>query len=206
MALSPLDTLINSNYETDQVAKILTGAWTAPDNEGLVSVAHGLDFTPLVGGYWSLTSDFKTSRQFSDAIILPGDSRARYTELYADGTNLYFGTDGEESETRYYRVWAMYPSGLTNVSPILANFLPETLTSKYNYMKLFRRGHVSAGETFAIHHGFGYIPLIRIWSKHASSTVWQLGDPYENVAVDEQDVSFSGGNVDYEYRIYYNAA
>ena len=167
MAINPKDFLLNTDYEMDKVILVKTGNFT-----DVIEFQHGLSFTPLIFGIWSLDSNFTSANQLGPTFggteppgsyspplgvtVRTSDTRVR---LAAIG-------DGESSATIYYRLYAMAPTesnaDIPATSGLANTFMVNT---DYNYRKLKATGEfTSGGQSYT--HNLGYIPQVMAWIKY----------------------------------------
>lgn len=174
--------LANSDYPFDKVVYLKTGSYTVPNNTmgETVTIPHGLPFTPLIGGNWSLMSSFTVAYEYSSG---PFPSSAlgylfdTITNVYADATNIYVSADNlnASAKTIYYRIFGFQPSTDESDVPGIASQGDSFLfNSGYNYTKLYLSGYVDTPATsgssvnVAVLHDLGYIPQISAWVSNST--------------------------------------
>lgn len=160
---------IDTDYPLDKVIYLKSGSGAIASG-GTITIPHGLPFTPLVGWYWSLTSDFSIAYEDNVGPFPSGNIGFFFTlqvAINADATNIYLQGNGTlGSTTIYYRIYAFEPDdsnvSLTATSNSADNF---SLSTDYNYTKLLTTAHFSlaAGATTTIPHNLGYIPQVSGW-------------------------------------------
>lgn len=163
--------LVDSSYETPWIIwanesqhTISRGDW------GVYEIPHGLPFTPLIFGEWSLDANFSTSYDASD--MTPNYAGAGQPELAficsADATNLYLDiTNNRTTSTTFYvRMMGFAPPEYAGeITPVEypGNF---RFNSQRRYQKLYMAGRVAGGGTSGstITHNLGYLPQARVWT------------------------------------------
>jgi hypothetical protein len=170
--------LQNTDYPADQVVYLTSGSYVIPGTStgNIQTIPHGLPFIPLVGGNFSLTSDFSLTYEYSTGpLTSPINPNAVYdvvANVYADATNVYVSADTPSvgSKTIYYRIYGFQPSTNTSSLTNIANqgdvFVLQT---DYNLTKLYLNDTVQLPDTSGaaaqvnIYHGLGYIPQAQVW-------------------------------------------
>ena len=166
--VDPTDFLLNTDYEIDKIIMVKTGSFVHT-----TEFPHGLSFTPLIFGVWSLDPNFTsgntigylpsegvipglytppigvTARAFSDKVLLETNKGENYT-----------------TTTVYYRIYAFPPNDAIN-APTTSKLAKEfMLNTDYNYRKLKATGEFTQ-ENESFTHGLGYIPQVMAWVKYA---------------------------------------
>lgn len=228
MAVDPRDFRFNSDYVTDYVAFATSGSFQVTlSSYGTASktITHSLPFTPLPGGYWSLSSTFTTAYGFGANVYPAPNSSEPSVIVRSTSSGLILSVvapyiaSGTRTYTIYYRLYCLDPgSSAHNYTPSTTepgNFMVDT---DYNYMKLYQAGEFimsSAESAFVVSHNFGYVPCIDCWADLGSGiepiVQIQLGTVHSNVltpAVEVSTTTFKINPVDATifYRIYYDEA
>lgn len=175
----PRNFLLNTDYPLDKVVYMdsgemnLTGGGGAGDS---LVFAHGLTFTPLLMGSWSLDSDFSTSKEF----FLPtyeDTINGIYALAFSGDTNITINAIkySAGADVLYWRLYAFMPpsveSGAAATSSSADNFI---LNTDYNYTKLYLNEYYdcSSGNQ-TITHNFGYRPQVEAWRADDPSIVFK---------------------------------
>ncbi len=204
---SPRNFLLSTDYPTDLIAFLKSGSVTVPPWDG-VSIAHGLNFTPLCMGSFSLSSSFSSSRDFGIALYSPDLS----LELYSNSTHIKIESTHWEDVHIHYRILGFAPSDYTGeVSPPATN-TPWALNTDFNYMKIHKKGILhNVSSTQVVHHGLGYKPMVLAWRENANGTyreyIADTDGTYKEINITDTEVRFkSGGNTipKIHYRIYHD--
>lgn len=182
--------LANSDYPFDKVIYANSGSKLVAGNtmDDLVTIPHGLPFTPLIGGNWSLVSDFSVSYDFF-AGVFPSTSLGfifdQTVDCYADATNIYIESDNlnVSSKTISYRIIAFEPSTSTaeiaGITSLSDTFIQN---SGYNNLKLLTASTVSlpattgTAATVPVPHNLGYRPQVLAWAT-GNSWLYPLSAP-----------------------------
>ncbi len=161
--------IYNSNFKTPYI--IYKREFSVPCRAGDIartSFEHGLPFTPLLIGQWSLNSDFLPSYDLS--LSTPNFSQLRperVCNIGADESRVYFDLadnlyDGDV--VFYFRIMAFAPpefeGDISEIYQDSGNFISD---SRLNYPKVWKFEKV--GASAEIEHNFGYIPQVKVWSK-----------------------------------------
>lgn len=170
--------LQNSDYPFDKVVYVGGGDYMVnASSNGTATLAHGLPFTPLVSGNWSLTSDFSVTYEYGSGVFPssnPGYVFDTSTNIYADGTNIYFSTDNVSASQIhvYVRAFALQPTTDDSaITPLSGAGSAYRLNTTYNNSKLFTSGYVDlpdgggSGTTYQITHPLGYVPQVMGWTE-----------------------------------------
>lgn len=168
--------LVHSDYPVDKIAYKVSGSFTlsASTTGQIHSVAHGLDFTPLTSGNWSLNSDFSTAYEFSVGTFPsgnPGYLFQRTCNVFAGDTNIYISADNLSTQTTlYYRVFCFAPPGETSsVNYVQYSSDNYVFNTDYNLPKLYKFEAVtlpatpSAPYNYSVEHALGYTPQVMGW-------------------------------------------
>lgn len=170
------DFLATSDYPLDKVCYLHSA--TVNFGSGTdYTVAHGLPFTPLIRAVWSLTSSFTTAYQVGDGPVSSSPSTPFSPQLvsaYADSTNavLSFGMPGTTTQV-YVRIYALMPGGdSSEVSHTASSADDFTLSTDYNYTKLYMEGETASSSTPSsteiVTHSLGYYPQVEVWFEKSS--------------------------------------
>jgi hypothetical protein len=143
---------------------------------GSENIAHGLPFIPLVGGYWSLTSDFSVNYEFGNGTFPSGSLGDLFQRsignISATSSNIKMDWSNiSTSVTVYYRIYAFEPSGSSaTLSPIASQGDDFILNTDYNYLKLYDADSASPGTatTYTVTHDLGYIPQVLAWYEYTA--------------------------------------
>lgn len=185
MAVDARNFLLNTDYPIDKIVYLTSGSMTL---DGLPhTIAHGLPFIPLVGGYWSFSSSFDTTYDFYSGDFPSGNPSflfAHEVQISSDATNITLNTTDiiGDSPTFYYRIYALAPSTMTSsLNPVLtASADAFILNTDYNYMKLYINETYTMGTaaTYTVTHSLGYKPRIAGWYEFFGSTepILRAGD------------------------------
>ena len=108
---------LSTDFPVDKVVFLESGQFTVPASSSgyIYSIPHGLPFIPLMGGGWSLNSDFSTQYNYSSGTTpstVPGALFAQQVNIFADATNVYFHANNTAGTSKviYFRVMAFQPS------------------------------------------------------------------------------------------------
>ena len=199
--------LLNTDYPLDKIIYMTSGSFTVPSGGGLgasQSVAHGLDFVPLMCGNWSNDSDFSSTKEM--AIYEYGDLDGMQAYCYADGTNVTVSSInyGSSDKTIYYRVYGFMPSNVNDTAPSTSSASDDfVLNTDYNYTKLLAEEyHDASSGNVTITHSLGYRPQVIAWRADDPTFVFQ-----ENVAgyvnITTSNIVLTGGSGEkYHIRVY----
>lgn len=232
---NPNNFITDSDYKLDMVAKVISGSFTFKleygTNNGFYKVAHGLGFTPLVSGFWSLDPNFAPAYAFGYDYYDMNDETGANTfgiwSVGADDQYIWFQPINDVAyKTYYFKVYCLIPSYLTNkiANPSLGGFKNYIFNSDLAYLKLAFDGQVyipsaagqQTGNTVTVSHNLGYLPFVRSWwnnPTHAYAPgVYWLNNSRASIAnvVDSNTVKFSnfgyGSAINVIYRIYADEA
>lgn len=219
----------DTDYPFDKAILEATGSYTiaASSSDTRLTLPHGLPFTPLMGGNWSLSADFSTTYEFSTGTFpstVPGQVFETIANTFADSSNVYISADNTSStsKTIYYRVYGFQPSTDTSSVASIANagdvFI---LNTDYNNTKLYLADITQLPDTTAainatevdVVHNLGYIPQVLAWVEANGFTFptpcSHSLSSQTNVAVGTAGIAFliPAGNVTQRahYRIYVDA-
>lgn len=229
---NPNNFITDSDYKLDIVAKVISGSFTFrvdyDTNNGFYKIAHGLGFTPLMSGFWSLSSNFQPAYAFGYDHYNPEDDTGADSfgiwAIGADSQYIWFQPINEvANKTYYFKAYCLVPSYLTNriADPALGGFKNFIFNSDLAYLKLYKDGQIDipssqgqpSGNSITVTHNLGYLPFVRSWSSAPSHPgVYWLNNAHSaiNNAVSVNDVVFSNygysGAVNVAYRIYADEA
>lgn len=168
--------LINSDYPVDKV--ILLRSYSIPlaslDFADL-TYPHGLSFTPLVVARWSTNSNLIPTYSILGGPTI-NSGYAYTTRIWADSTNIYLSVTNNTASavTLYFSVYGFMPSNVNaDVTPTASSADNFTLSSDYNYTKLYLSGTVSLPTgtgSQTVLHSLGYYPQVSLWMLKAGST------------------------------------
>ena len=176
MASDPNNFLLTTDYPLDKVVYLKSGFFSmGATTTGTESVTHGLPFTPLVAGYWSLTPDFSINYEFGNGTFPSGSLgdlfqrqissiSATSTIVKMDWSNISTAT------TVYYRIYAFEPNTSTAaLLPISSQGDVFALSTDFNYLKLLEASSAVPGTaaTYTVSHNLGYIPQVLAWYEYA---------------------------------------
>jgi len=190
--------LLDSDYPLDKSIYLFSGSFVMPGATlDATPITHNLPFTPLVGGSWSLTSDFSVQYEYGSGTFPSENAGAApfnqiltiSNDLFgaldagANGTDIRIGWENNSasSVTAYYRLYAFEPANVNLDTSTTAssgdNFVMNT---DYNYTKLYNsfEQSVSGTGTVVLNHGLGYIPQADYWTRNATRVA-----PYTNYNV-----------------------
>jgi hypothetical protein len=192
--------LQNSDYPFDKVILLESGSRTlAAATYGAIDyLPHGLPFTPLLGGNWSLTADFAISYEFGMGpfpATAVGQIYDQTADLLTDGTNVQVVMSNynlSTSKTIYYRVFGLQPStDNSDIPTVVSSSDGFTLSTDFNNTKVYLDSYYDlpggggAGSTTTITHNLGYIPQTLAW-RAQSTLVYMING--SNV-----DITFGSG-------------
>lgn len=222
--------LLSTDYQQDKVVYLKTDSFTAPGpmTGSYRTIAHGLPFTPLVGGSWSTSADFSVTYDFGTGTIPSADPLTApfnlSLDVLADSTNIYIvptNVSGS-NKTVYVRLYALEPADtLATVSSTQAAADSFTLNSDYNYTKLWSADKitgVTASSTTVVTHNLGRVPQVSVWATSSARTISPSLIYFTNVtypmdtanivAVSANTVTFktdsSSTITRFDYRIYHD--
>lgn len=179
---NPNNFITDSDYKLDMVAKVISGSFTFKveygTNNGFYKVAHGLGFTPLVSGFWSLNANFEPAYSFGYTYYNPRDTVGTDTfGIYSVGADSQYiwlqPINDVANKTYYFKIYCLVPSYLTTriANPSLGGFKNFIFNSDLAYLKLFKDGQInlpsrqgqSTGTSVSVAHNLGYLPFVRSW-------------------------------------------
>lgn len=174
----PRNFLLNSDYPLDKVVYLNNGS-TVFDNATPIEIAHGLPFTPLVGGYWSFDADFSTTYEFYTGDFPSGNSDyifAHEVDIESNATIITITMIDliGDSKTFYYRLYAFQPDDYSaDILPLASSGDNFVLNTDYNYMKLFNSDHFTMGTdtSHTVDHNLGFMPVAMGWYSYFGSTI-----------------------------------
>lgn len=171
-------TVLNTDYPIDQVIYIAQGSFSMTGISGSYTFNHGLPFTPLIDGVWSLTPDFAVTYNMGSGVYPSGNLATPWlTEIEINNRTNDGGAEPSiirigwlnlgSNATVYYRIYGLEPS---DVSPDLSftnnagdNFITNT---DYNYQKVYKTGFIpslAASSTYTVDHNLGWRPRVAAW-------------------------------------------
>lgn len=195
----------NSDYPQDMVIYLKSDSFVVPNPTAgyYYSVAHGLSFTPLVGGSWSTISDFSVSYDFGSGTIPSSNPSVSpfntYLEILADATNVYIVPTNVSgaSQTVYVRITGLEPadsaSELTATESQGDSFV---FNSNNNYTKLFESDYlvgVTPSTTNSVTHNLGVYPQVSAWATSTSRSLVAGSVFLANVRYPIYSTSFNAG-------------
>lgn len=233
--MNPNNFILDSDYRLDMVAKVISGNFTFKieygTNDGFYKIAHGLSFTPLVSGFWSLDQNFEPAYAFGydyyDVYDETGTNTFGIWSVGADDQYIWFQPINDVAyKTYYFKVYCLIPSYLTDEipNPNLSGFKNYIFNSDLDYLKLAFDGQINipsavgqqTGNTVTVSHNLGYLPFVRSWwnnPNHAyAPKVYWLNNSRASITnvVDPNTVKFSnysyGPAANVIYRIYADEA
>lgn len=225
--------ITSSDFNLDIVAKIISGNFSFiidynSADGGFYKIAHGLNFTPLVSGFWSMNQNFQPAYSFGCEYFNPNDETGAadfgILAIGADRQYIWFQPTNQNAyKTYYFKVYCLVPNYLeSNIGmPNLNNFKKFIFNSDFSYLKLKNDGiitipsaeHQETGNTITVNHNLGYLPFVRSWSNTPSvSGVYWLNNAHtfmKNI-IDNNTVKFSNSKyskaMNVIYRIYADEA
>ena len=226
----PRKFLYNSDYPMPYLAYFQPCNYTVGGTEyyKTVSFAHGLPFTPLLLGQWSIVAGGDFSVAYDLSIETPRFSGGQPLVAKiagADNTNIYLDmTNNTGSDlTFYYRLAGFAPPDYTGEVESVEDATRYQFNSDFNYLKIYKAGSetVSVGNTISITHDMGYIPQTRTWreeqiyvSGNAQTAVCPMNatvtaNGFLGAAISDADLTLSNtdgsstqGDVKFYYHIY----
>lgn len=206
--------LVNSDYPVDKVIYLKSDSSSAWNTT--ITIPHGLTFTPLVGGYWSLGSGFTTNYEFFSGTFpaAPGFVFGREVDIKADSTNIVLTTTNTMGDTPAYysRIYGIEPDGSNaNLAPLVSSGDAMPMNTDDNYMKLITSGSFNMGTSasFTVTHNIGFPAtsyMVSCWFTFAgyvwpmSSNSFMSVEPYINTLIFRNPNIYTIGTV--FYRIY----
>lgn len=177
--------LLNTDYPLDKVVYLKSGSFTmGASTTGTETISHGLSFIPLIGGYWSLTSDFSVNYEFGNGTFPSGNLgflfQREIGSISATSSSINLNWSNiSTSTTVYYRIYGFEPDdNLATLSPIASQGDTFVINTDFNYLKLQEADHATPGTatTYTVVHGLGYIPQVLAWYEYASvpGFVWPV--------------------------------
>jgi hypothetical protein len=153
---------------------------------GVLTVPHGLPFTPLAAGVWwtsknpDIVMDIGVAYPGTD-----GGMSVIYSVVSTDAQNITieaFNNDTTPLMTFHYKLTLFMPDDYTGQVTTTQAPLGDYLLNSgdYNYLKVFAEGQVDQDGTtpVVIPHNLGYIPQCRVWIRNYSETgvpIWEPG-------------------------------
>lgn len=164
---NPNDFLLNTDYEMDKIILFKTGSFVSK-----IEIANDLSFTPLIFGVWSTSPNFTTTNPLGDSASASeyGYTPPTAVDCIALANKLILTTTGKnaDSQTIYYRLYAMAPPEANADTPLTSKFAKQfVLNTDYNYRKIRAKGtFTQAGQSFT--HALGYYPQVMAWIQYKS--------------------------------------
>lgn len=215
MAVDPRDFVLNTDYEMDKIVLFKQGSFTQS-----LQIPHGLSYTPLPFGVWSLDSDFNSTNTISG---IDSNPEIPYTpmlsvSLIANSTNLVLNSASNTNNAPiYYRIYAFEPSTSTKDAPSTStNANKFILNSDYNYAKLLASGEfTTTGQEYQ--HNLGYLPQVLAWMQYPKNgeevtEFMAISSEFTNVKLIVTENKIQCGNLwsqildKIHWRIYYDEA
>lgn len=177
MSVNPRNFLINSDYPMDKVVYIESVSFSAKTDGTYHTIAHGLDFVPLVSGSWSTSSDFSVNYDYGTGTIPSSNTSIPFNlalYVFADATNVYIVPSNitGSAQTVYCRIFGFEPSDSNADVPHTAlegsTFI---FNSDNNYTKLYLDDaltNVTSSFTQTIVHDLGVVPQLSTWVTSSS--------------------------------------
>lgn len=199
------DFLYNSDFVQDKAILLESASFTIPTPTAgyTFTIAHGLPFTPLVGGSWSTSSNFLVTYDFGSGVIPSsniGASIFDYSlEIAADSTNIYIIPTNVSGATQtvHVRVFGIEPSDSTATLPHTASSGDVfAFSTGYNYTKPYEASKITglaSSSTTTITHSLGYVPQLTAWATNSARTFNSVF--FEDVTYPIYVSSFIGGSV-----------
>lgn len=224
--------LVTTDYPLDKVVAGGTAHFTVPaTTNGVGTTPHGLPFTPLMTGSYSMTADYAVLYGINSAPPSGSPALRLYDfvcNINANATDIIFSGENYTSGpltfyVRYYGMESSVDNG--NTLGTLSAVDPLQLSTDYNYTKLYKSGYVdypSSGsftsKTDTIPHGLGRVPQALSWGEEngqAYPIVIHDGGVFQSlpvaVSVDENNlyvtVAITAGSpaLRVHYRVYLDA-
>lgn len=170
----PRKFLYNSDYPIPSFVWTWEGEYTAPSSTGYFeyTIPHGLPFTPLVIGYYSMSlypdRIYNFGQLDSDVLIWPVLAVADRQNVKIQGAQR-----GSASSTKFkISLGAFAPPEFEGNTPFTKDITNFSFNSDYDYPKLFMAGRKTLTDNKAIiRHALGYIPKTRVWVERADGTI-----------------------------------
>lgn len=205
MSVNPRNFLINSDYPMDKVVYIETVSFSAKTDGTYQTIAHGLDFVPLVSGSWSTSSDFSVNYDYGTGTIPSSNLSFPFNlQLYilADATNIYIvpSNVSGSAQTVYCRIFAFEPSDSNADVPHTASEGSSFIfNSDNNYTKLYLDDaltNVTSSYTNTVVHSLGIVPQVNAWVTSSSVLLGASFVFLEDVTYPLYETSMSAGSPD----------
>jgi hypothetical protein len=203
MAVS--DFLFSTDYVQDKAIYLKSASFTIPQPTAgyYYTVAHGLSFTPLVGGSWSTTPDFSITYNFGTGVTPSTNINASlfnyYLDIAADATNIYVipSNVSGSAQSVYIRIFGVEPSdSLATITSTSSQGDLFVFSTDYNYTKPFLSSKItglSASSVTTIPHNLGYYPQVTCWSTNSARV---FGSVFlANVRYPITNTDFIGGTI-----------
>ena len=128
--------------------------------------AHGLPFTPLIVGQWSLNANFEPAYDLATQNgYFVGVNFNQTTGSNASKIKFVLYNDYSTAKTFYYRIFAFAPPDYDGDIPAIEDSTNFRLNSDFNYPKLvaYDTANLTTGTNYVYNHNLGYIPQTRVW-------------------------------------------
>lgn len=177
MPVNPRNFLINTDYPIDQVVYLRSGLESiGASSSGTIIIAHGLSFIPLLGGSWSLNSDFSVQYEYYSGTFPSGSVSTNLygveLDITANSTNIIIGYENTLAATTvYFRIFGLQPSDSNvDIEPTASSADNFVVDTNLNYTKIYEAETivVASGNTYTITHGLGYRPQVTAWKTDTS--------------------------------------
>lgn len=184
------DQYFTSSNLIDKISYKLSGSISVPQaafmaDSVLVTVAHGLSYTPMILGIYSDHSDFSEHYEIDQppygyVSLFASYGPTMECSVRADATNLYIRLRNFNStRTFYYRLIGIIPPDITSAVALSQSQRDDTLlTSSANFLKVHQDSYhdatlaAFANQTLTFNHNLGYRPSVLCYMKRSVS------DPY----------------------------
>ena len=174
--------IINSDYPMDFIVWKGSGDVSSSGyNQSTITIAHGLNFTPLVFGQFSLDDG---STWFPLGLY---DHYTNKVDIGAesDGTNVYvnFTCLDSGSKTAKVRLWGLAPSTADSSVTVPSGVNHFRLNSDFNYSKLVAAGRwpIQTGSRQTIYsHNLGYVPEVMTWVELSNGRIREPSPQFSN--------------------------
>lgn len=204
--------LLTSDYPLDKIVYMASGSFNATSFPYDFSFNTGLPHKLLLGGTFSLNSDFSNTKFFTSPFSTLDVTASIYSDPGVNHIIFNKGTPG--SVTVYYRVYGFMPDDiLENGYDTATTSSDLVFNSELNYRKLFKSGKLTNLTTSAtIDHNLGFYPRVEIWQDnfghlylYSSAEVDQPTAISDSIIVTQNNIQFrkdSSTTYSYYYRIY----
>lgn len=169
MAQTPKNFVFSSDYPTAYITYIVVKSINVSHNQSFtLEFNHGLDYIPLLDGYWSDYSDFRDTNVLSPSALGTPDSDIYfYVSANSEKVAITGYYQGDGSKTIYIKLWGFTPTDYNGqASPVYDN-TSFMLDTDYAYLSLYAAGTTPADSgTTEIIHNLGYVPQFKIWQRY----------------------------------------